>query len=102
MHRRDPQARERLTALAPRIGSGPLAGERVIPVAPVLADLFPTGLTRGSVVGSRGAAAMSSAFLVASGASQAGMWLGVAGTPSLGIQACRESGVDLTRIVVVH
>jgi hypothetical protein len=59
-------------------------------------------LTRGTVVGCRGDAALSSALLVAAGASEAGMWLGVAGIAHLGVQACREAGVDLARMVVVH
>jgi len=99
---RDPDARERLAGLAPRISSGPLAGERSLPVVPVLAELLPTGLTRGSTVACSGRAAMSSAFLVAAGASQAGMWVGVAGVAALGVQACREAGVALERLVAVR
>jgi hypothetical protein len=45
---------------------------------------------------------MSAAFLVAAGASQAGMWLGAAGVPVLGLQASREAGVALERVVAVR
>jgi hypothetical protein len=45
---------------------------------------------------------MSTAFLVAAGASQAGMWLGAAGLAALGVQGCREAGVALERLVAVR
>jgi hypothetical protein len=100
--RRDAHARDRLAALAPRVSSGALAGERSLPVAPALRELLPSGITRSSVVGCRGGAALSSAFLLASAASQAGMWTGVAGVAHLGVEACREAGVALERLVVVQ
>ena len=102
-HRRlDPDARERLAALAPRLDTGPLAGERVVAVHPALAGVLPQGLPRGSTVRSTGQAAVSGAFLLAAAASQAGAWIGVAGLPALGIQACAEAGVVLDRVVAVR
>ena len=82
---RDPDARDRLAALAPRLDTGPLASERVVAVHPALAGVLPQGLPRGATVRSTGQAAVSSAFLLAAAASQAGAWIGVAGLPALSL-----------------
>ena len=97
-----PEARERLAALAPRLTTGPLAAERVVAVHPALATLLPHGLARGATVRTSGHAALSTALLLAAGASQAGAWTGVAGVPELGLRACAETGVALDRLLAVR
>jgi hypothetical protein len=79
-----------------------MAGQRTIAVHPSLHVLFPQGLIRGSSVMCRGDAAVSMAFLLASTASHADAWVGVAGLPTFGAQACHEMGTALQRVVVVR
>jgi len=98
----DPDARDRLAALAPRIDTGSLAAERVVAVHPALATVLPQGLPRGATVRTSGRAALSGALLLAAGASQAGAWTGVAGVPELGVQAAAEAGLALERVVAVR
>lgn len=69
---------------------------------PALCRLFPQGLTRGSSIVCLGAAAVSTAFVLTSAATQAGAWVGVAGLPAFGTQACLEMGTVLERVVVVR
>ena len=95
-------ARARLAALTPHIAPGALAAERSIEVHAALHALLPQGLARGSTVSCTGAAATSSAFLLAAAASQAGSWTGVAGMAHFGAQAAAEAGVELGRVVVVR
>jgi hypothetical protein len=99
---RDPDARNRLARIAPKVAPGPLAGERSLPVVAALAEVFPAGLTRGTTIACRGHAPMSSAFLAIAGAAQDGAWVGLAGVPALGLRACREAGVPLERLVAVR
>lgn len=99
---RDPASRDRLAALLPRTTTRALAAERGLPVHPALDDLLPQGLARGSTVVVDGQAAHSTALLVAAAATSAGAWLGVVGVPDLGLQACREAGVALDRLVLVR
>jgi hypothetical protein len=89
-------------ALDQRVLPGALAGDRTIAVHPALARVFPQGLTRGSAIVCLGAAAVSTAFLLTSAPSRAGAWVGVAGLPAFGAQACHEMGTVLDRLVVVR
>jgi hypothetical protein len=89
-------------ALEQRVLPGALAADRTLTVHPALHRLFPQGLTRGSSIVCAGAAAVSTAFVLTSAASQAGAWVGVAGLPAFGAQACREMGTVLERVVVVR
>jgi hypothetical protein len=100
--RRDPDARERLARIAPRVVVGALAGERTLPVAPALSTLFPVGLARGATVACSGPAASSTALLLCSGAVEAGAWIGVVGLVTVGLPACREAGIALERLVLVR
>lgn len=99
---RDPDARERLAALLPQVAPGALAGERTIEVDPVLHALLPNGLSRGSSVLCAGGAAASMAFLLVAAATRSGSWLGVAGLPTFGVDAAREAGVALERVLQVR
>jgi hypothetical protein len=89
-------------ALDQRVLPGALAADRTIAVHPALDRLFPQGLTRGSSIVCLGAAAVSTAFVLTSAASRAGAWVGVAGLPAFGAQACHEMGAVLERMVVVR
>lgn len=88
--------------VAASLPSGLPASERTIAVHPALAALFPQGLQRGTTLRCDGAAATSMAILVATGAVQAGAWVGVAGLPMLGVQACREAGLPVDRMVSIR
>lgn len=98
----DPDARDRLAALAPRVVSPALARERVVPVHPSLAALFPDGIPCGSTVVCGGTTAMSSALLLVAEATRQGAWLGVLGSPTVGVAAAHELGVMVERMVLVR
>lgn len=100
--RLDPDARDRLAALAPRVATAVLAGERSVPVVEPLLPVLPAGLGRGSTVLVRGAAAVSTAALLAAGAVEAGAWVGAIGLDALSAEACREAGLPLERLVLVR
>ena len=103
MERGSLQARhERLAQLVPVTMSVSSARDRLLPVVPALGSLFPdAGLTRGSIIGCQGPAAVSIALAAVAGASAAGSWLAVVGLPTLGLCAAREVGVALERLVMV-
>ena len=65
----------------------------------LLAD---SGLVRGRIVGCTGTAATSLALALAARATRAGSWLAVVGLPDLGLDAARELGVALDRLVSVE
>ncbi|MGA2803707.1 MAG: hypothetical protein ABSF89_04850 [Acidimicrobiales bacterium] len=110
----------------PRPVTGPLPAERVLPVLPELAGLFPGGgLPRGGTVllgpasvpdtllGSRGTPgpgpAMASRrpgltsllLLLLAGTSSLGHWCAVTGLPELGLVAAAELGADLDHLVII-
>jgi hypothetical protein len=79
-----------------------LARERVLPVVDGLASLLPEpGLVRGRIVACTGPAATSVALSLVARATQHGSWLAVVGVPWLGIDAARELGVAVERLVAV-
>jgi hypothetical protein len=83
------------------------ADERVLPVLPELAGLFPDGvkgLRRGSTVavdGGPGAGATSLALALLAGPSAAGSWAALAGLPTVGLAAAAGFGVAIGRLVLV-
>jgi hypothetical protein len=82
--------------------STPPARERILPLLPALAALFPqAGLQRGTTVGCAGAAPVSLALSVVAESSQRGAWVGVAGLAGIGLRAAAELGVSLERLVSV-
>lgn len=103
MERGSLQARhERLAQLVTTVSPVSYARDRLLPVVPVLEPLLPDGgLARGSIIGCRGAAAMSITLAAAAGASAAGSWLAVVGLPSLGLRAASEVGIALERLVMI-
>ena len=100
--RAGPEARDRLASLAPRVTTAVLAGARTIPVAEVLRPVLPSGLARGATALVAGAAAVSTAALLAAAAVEAGAWVGAIGLDVLGVEACREAGLALERLVLVR
>jgi hypothetical protein len=83
-----------------------LAGERVLPLVPALAAIFPAaGLRRGAtvVVATNGEAqgAVSLALALVAEASATGSWCAVVGVPDLGLLAAAELGVCLDRVALV-
>ena len=83
-----------------------LAGERVLPLVPALAAIFPAaGLRRGAtvVVATNGEAqgAVSLALALVAEASATGSWCAVVGVPDLGLLAAAELGACLDRVALV-
>jgi hypothetical protein len=79
-----------------------LAHDRYLPVDEAFAALLPDpGLVRGRIVGCTGAAATSLALALASRATATGSWLAVVGMAPIGIEAARELGVAIDRLVSV-
>jgi len=74
-------------------GRGPL------PVLPVLRELLPGGLPRGTVAAVGGWGLLCLAL--AAGASAAGAWCAVAGVPQIGVTAAAGVGLDPDRMLVV-
>ena len=94
--------RARLKLVGDRVRPLTLARERIMPVLPTLADLFPDGgLTRGSVVAVTGPGATLLALAVAAGPSAVGSWTAIVGDPAMGLAAAAEAGVVLERLLVV-
>jgi hypothetical protein len=58
-------------------------------------------LHRGQWILCQGQGAVSLAAVMLGAATQQGSWLAVLATPTLGIEACRELGVDLRRVIAV-
>ncbi|MGI8810288.1 MAG: hypothetical protein ACR2KK_21060 [Acidimicrobiales bacterium] len=86
-----------IPALAPPVA---MAGERLLPVLPVLEPLFPSrGLRRGSVVSVVGSTSLALSLLAATSAQ--GSWCAAVGLPSLGLAAAAELGVVLERFPLV-
>lgn len=92
-------ALDALRAIGEHVRPLALAGERILPVHPLLAPLFPDGgLRRGTVVGCEGVASLSLSLALAATASHAGAWTGIVGLPSLGAAAAVELGVAMERV----
>lgn len=95
---------EALTALddaAIRVTPTVLAEERRLEVLPVLQEVFPEGLRRGSTVGVRGPGAMSLALATVAGPVQAGAWMATLGCDDLGLVAAEQVGIPLHRMILV-
>lgn len=73
-----------------------------LPVAKALQPIIPDGvLVRGRTVLCSGDAAMSTALLLLSAATQAGSWLAIVGVSDFGLMSACEQGVALQRTVLV-
>ncbi|MGQ0679331.1 MAG: hypothetical protein ACT4OM_06730 [Actinomycetota bacterium] len=79
-----------------------LAAEQTLPVLPAFKSILPEGLQRGqTLVVQSAAGAHSLALALIAGASKAGSWAAVAGTPHLGVAAAAEMGVAVERLLLV-
>lgn len=78
-----------------------LARERRLPIHPVLAPSFASGLVRGQTVVCAGSASVSCALALLVAPTQQGSWAGVVGVPTLGVVAAADLGVALERTVFV-
>lgn len=91
-----------LEVLGQRARPVSLAAERGLPVLPALAPLLADGhLPRGTSVGVAGTGATALALALVGEASTAGSWTVAVGLDDLGLVAASESGVDLSRLVLV-
>jgi len=73
-----------------------------LPVTKALQSIIPDGvLVRGRTVLCSGDAAMSTALLLVSAATQAGSWLAIVGVSDFGLMSACEQGVALQRTVLV-
>jgi len=73
-----------------------------LPVAKALQPIIPDGvLVRGRTALFSGDAAMSTALLLVSAATQAGSWLAIVGVSDFGLMSACEQGVALQRTVLV-
>jgi hypothetical protein len=88
-----------LREIAGRVAPVSLAADQVLPVAPVLGELLPQGLRRGSLVVVRGSTSL--ALTLAAGASAAGSWCAAVGMRDLGLVAAAEVGIALERFALV-
>ena len=79
------------------------ASAELLPVAPILATLFPDqGLRRGSVLGVSGpGGAISLLLMVLSRPLSEGSWAAVVGLPALGVEAAAGLGVRLDRLALL-
>jgi hypothetical protein len=84
------QLRERVAAVERRPAGQP------VPTLPGLAELVP--LRAGSAYSVDSA---SLALALVAGASQAGEWVGFAGSPDFGVEAAHDLGIELSRTVLV-
>ncbi|HUA94920.1 MAG TPA: hypothetical protein VMB82_05275 [Acidimicrobiales bacterium] len=93
------------STLATRVRPISPAGDRLLPVDPLLSPLFPDGaLRRGSTVlvtGDPGHGATTLAFSLLVAASTAGSWCAAVGFGDPGVVALAELGVDLERLALV-
>jgi hypothetical protein len=84
-----------------------LARERVLPLAPAIGELFPSGLRRGSTVAvcvespAPCQGSTSLALALAAAASAGGSWCAIVGCPDLGLVAAAELGIALERLALV-
>lgn len=92
-----------LAVLGDAIAPLTLAGERLLPVPDAFADLFPEGgLVRGRAIACWGSATSTLALALVAPAIAAGSWLAMVDLPTIGLDAARELGVPLERVVGIH
>jgi len=89
-----------LVELGDRVAPLALAHERTLPVDDVFAELI-GGLVRGHTLACRGPVATSTALALVAPAMVAGAWMAVVDVPAIGLDAARELGVPLERVVGV-
>jgi hypothetical protein len=87
--------------VASDLASAPDDRARMLPVHPVLADLFPWGgLRRGITVSVRGSTSLL--FSLLAPPTDTGSWAALVGLPDLGLRAAAELGVAVDRLALVR
>jgi hypothetical protein len=87
--------------VASDLASAPADRDRMLPVHPALAALFPWGgLRRGATVAVRGSTSLLFALLAPP--TGTGSWAAVVGMPDLGVAAAAELGVAVERLALVR
>lgn len=98
----DSSLSEVLQTLGDRVAPVTMARERTLPITPVLAPLFPErALVRGRVLACSGTAATSLAMALLAPPLVAGSWAAIVDVDTLGLDAAREAGVPLERLVAI-
>lgn len=91
-----------LVALGDRVAPLTFAHERTMPVPDSFASLFAEGgIVRGRTLACQGPAATSTALALVAPAVVAGAWLALVDLPTIGLDAARELGVPLERVVAI-
>lgn len=88
-----------LALVADAVTPGTLAADRTLPVTAAWQTVLPDGLVRGRSLACTGLGAPSLALSLLAGALDTGAWLAVIDLPWLGVEAARDLGVPLERIV---
>lgn len=94
------QARAALAAVQVRVGvDGAGTVPQALPVGENVSQLFPGGLSRGTVASVRGSTSLILAL--AAEASNEGSWLAILGMPQVGVLAAARRGIVLERLALV-
>lgn len=100
------QLRRQMAAVAGKVGAGRRgsvpaapASERMLPVPPLLAEVLPAGLPRGTVAVLSGARSLGLSMVAA--VTAAGGNAAIVGQPDAGLLAAAEMGADLSRLAVI-
>ena len=99
------KARAALATVQTRVGtSRSVTGTRcwetpVLPLAPALNELLPTGLRRGQVVAVEGSTSLVLAMVAE--ASREGSWAAMIGMPAVGVVAAARRGIELARLALI-
>ena len=81
-------------------GTDPVSAARLLPVAPEVSALLPSGgLDRGTTLVVGGSTALVLAMVAE--ASRSGSWVAMVGLPRVGVLAAHQTGLDLERLVLV-
>ncbi|MEO6794806.1 MAG: hypothetical protein ABI253_09380 [Mycobacterium sp.] len=97
--------RRQMAAVAGKVGAGRgghgpgPASEAVLPVPPLLAEVLPAGLPRGTVAVLSGARSLVLSMVAA--VTAAGGNAAIVGQPDIGLLAAAEMGADLSRLAVI-
>jgi len=94
------KARAALAGVQTRVGTSRDCYEApVLPLAPALNELLPTGLRRGQVIAVEGSTSLVLALVAE--ASREGSWAAMIGMPQVGVVAATRRGIELARLALI-
>jgi hypothetical protein len=94
------KARAALAGVQTRVGTSRECWEApVLPLAPALSELLPTGLRRGQVIAVQGSTSLVLALVAE--ASREGSWTAMIGMPHVGVVAAARRGIELARLALI-